>query len=133
MKQQFSNHAQRRMHTIPLNLDDALNEYLDEHEGFVTKAALMAAALKHFRDCHLAKYRDVSEGQTGNAYDSVERWISDNKSTYTVIEFLFLLESIAVSCRFDVTNIGSRELIDQVAGRLDVRLLLEPFATPNLR
>jgi hypothetical protein len=133
MKQQTSNHAQRRMHTLPLSLDDLLNEYLDEHDGFVTKAALMTAALKHFRDCHLAKYRDVSEGQTGRAYGMVENWLKDDRPLYTLSEFLFLLEAIPISCRFDLSATGDRDLIDQVAGRLDVSLMLEKFATPNFR
>ncbi|WP_316173157.1 hypothetical protein [Bradyrhizobium sp. SZCCHNRI2049] len=133
MERPLSNHAQRRMHTLALSLGDSLNEYLDDHEGFVTKAALMTAALKHFKDCHLAKYRDVNEGQTGRAYALVETWLAQEKSSCTITEFLFLLESIPITCRFDVRSIGDHLLVNQVAKKLDINLLHDSFAIPTAR
>jgi hypothetical protein len=109
------------MHTLALRGDDDLSLYIDAHEGFRGKTELITAALEHFRNCQLSKFRNVADGQYTVALAETEDWLDHANPAVDASTFLHLLESIAISCRI-AHRAGATDIVKQVAHRHGVSL-----------
>lgn len=112
--------TKRKMHTIPLYDNDRLHRYLETHSGFRSKTELMAAAFEHFRDCRLARFRDVTEAQTGPAMLRADAYV-ESLLSIDPFDFADLLDHLAIAARTAIKH-SHWDLLVQIATRMDVEL-----------